>query len=119
MGSMGSGQPDPMALDIAKVTANTVGGELRLAVEGELEIGTVGVLRDAVVEALDAGERRLVVDLAPTTFVDSTGLGGLLEVSRDVALRDGTLAVLAPHGHEARLLIELSGTGGALGLRPD
>jgi len=108
-----------MALDIAQVRARTQDGERWLVFAGELEIGSVGVLRAAVEEALAAGQRSIVVDLGATTFVDSQGLAGLLHASRDVALHDGRLAVHAPHGHEARLLIELSGTAGALHLRPD
>lgn len=90
----------------------------RIPVEGDLEIGTVDDLHEAVRAAVEAGERELVLDLAPTTFIDSTGLAGLLAAARDAALDDAEVRVHAPHGHEARLLIELTGVAGMLKLTP-
>ena len=89
-----------------------------IPVEGELEIGTVDALHAQVRRAVEAGEREIVLDLAPTTFVDSTGLAALLAAARDAALDDAQVQVHAPHGHEARLLIELTGVASMLKLTP-
>ena len=89
-----------------------------IPVEGELEIGTVEQLHERVREAVDAGERDIVLDLEPATFIDSTGLAALLAAAREAALDDATVHVHAPHGHEARLLIELTGVAGMLKLTP-
>jgi anti-anti-sigma factor len=90
----------------------------RIPIEGELEIGTVDELHRRVREAVEAGERELILDLEPTTFIDSTGLAALLAAARDAALDDATVEVHAPPGHEARLLIELTGVAGMLRLTP-
>ena len=103
---------------IARVTTDLEDGERWLRVEGELEIDSVPALQAAVAEALDAGEGDLVVDLTATTFVDSTGLAGLLAASKEVALHDRRLRVHAPPGHEARVLLNLTGTGSMLGVFP-
>lgn len=102
---------------IASVTTSVEDGEQWLRVSGELEIDSAETLRRAVADALGApGD--VVVDLSGTTFIDSTGLASLLAASREVALCDRRLRVHAPAGHEARVLIDLSGTGSALGLFP-
>lgn len=105
-------------MDIARVTTRIEDGERWLGVEGELEIGSVPLLESAVDEALAAGGEDVVVDLAGVSFVDSTGLAGLLAASRRVGLADRRMRVHAPPGNEARVLMELSGTGSALGLFP-
>ena len=107
-----------MAHDIARVVPRTVDGTLWLAVEGELEIGSVPLLEEAVEAAVDGGEREIVVDVGPTELIDSMGLSGLLAVVRDAALREAVVHVHAPHGHEARVLIELTGVARTLNLIP-
>ena len=91
---------------------------LTIPVEGELEIGTVERLHEQVRAAVETGEREIVLDLEPTTFIDSTGLAALLAAARDAALDDARIQVRAPHGHEARLLIELTGVASMLRLTP-
>jgi anti-sigma B factor antagonist len=92
-------------------------GTARLEVNGELDIGTAPALDDAVDQALDAGCQEVVLDLAGTTFLDSMGLGALLRAARTVDARRGKMAVLSPPGSEARVVIEMSRTGGVVGLR--
>jgi anti-anti-sigma factor len=54
-----------------------------LALTGELDIDSVGGLREQVQEHVSGGQvRRLTLDLAGLTFVDSSGLGLLLEARR-------------------------------------
>jgi anti-sigma B factor antagonist len=54
-----------------------------LALAGELDIDSVGGLREQVQARLNAGGlRALTLDLAGLTFVDSSGLGLLLELRR-------------------------------------
>jgi anti-anti-sigma factor len=53
-----------------------------LAVSGELDLATVTVLRAHVDTALAAGTERLLVDLSPTSFVDSTGCSELVKAAK-------------------------------------
>jgi anti-sigma B factor antagonist len=46
----------------------------------------------------------LVVDLGPTEFLDSTGIGTLVGVMKTVRTRGGDLALVCPPGHIRRTL---------------
>jgi anti-anti-sigma factor len=93
------------------------GGAARMEVIGELDIGTGPQLEDAVSRALEGGSRDVVVDLAGTTFLDSSGLGSLIRAARSVDATHGTMTVLSPPGSEARVVIEMSRTGDVVGLQ--
>ena len=92
-------------------------GTAHLELHGELDIGTAPELDRAVDEALDDGCRDVVLDLGPTTLLDSSGLGALIRAAREVDARRGKMAVVSPPGSEARVVIEMSRTGSVVGLR--
>jgi anti-sigma B factor antagonist len=92
-------------------------GTARLELHGELDIGTAPKLDEAVEDALDAGCREVVLDLGPTTLLDSSGLGALVRAAREVDARKARMAVVSPPGSEARVVIEMSRTGSVVGLR--
>jgi anti-sigma B factor antagonist len=96
-------------------STETDGGQ-RMELRGELDIGTAPQLEQAVERALEEGCREVVLDLTGTTLLDSSGLGALLRAKRSVDARQGTMTVHSPPGSEARLVIEMSRTGGILGL---
>jgi anti-sigma B factor antagonist len=92
-------------------------GTTRLELHGELDIGTAPKLGEAVEQALDDGCREVVLDLGPTTLLDSSGLGALVRAAREVDARKARMAVVSPPGSEARVVIEMSRTGSVVGLR--
>ncbi|MEO6700986.1 MAG: STAS domain-containing protein [Jatrophihabitantaceae bacterium] len=51
---------------------------LVIEVRGEVDVHTAPELRDRLIQALDAGNSSLVVDLSWLSFIDSTGLGALV-----------------------------------------
>ena len=92
-------------------------GRAHLELHGELDIGATPELDRAVDEALDDGCREVVLDLGPTTLLDSAGLGALIRAAREVDARRASMAVVSPPGSEARVVIEMSRTGSVVGLR--
>ena len=68
-------------------------------VDGELDVYTAPRLKEALVEAIDRGHPRIVVDLTRVAFLDSTALGVLVGGRRS-AREEGSevvLVVATPH----------------------
>src|SRR5690606_15954605 len=67
--------------------------ETVVALAGELDIGTVSRLVNAVEEALTESPTRLVLDLGKVTFCDSQGLGTLMVLNRTVTRARSSLVL--------------------------
>lgn len=87
-----------------------------IASEGEIDVSSVGAFRDAVSEAARAGVDRLVIDLSEVSFIDSSGLGALLDAQNRLRRDKRQLAVVAPSGTAAAVLLELAGLRGRLSI---
>lgn len=60
----------------------TTRGATVVQATGELDLASAPHLRDCLRQLIDAGSRRLVVDLRGVTFLDSSGLGVLVGARR-------------------------------------
>ncbi len=79
-----------------------------LTVGGELDIATAPELRARLTAALEAGRKRLVIDLRPVSFLDSVALATLLQARR--LLGDaGRMAVVVAADSYVRLIFEVAG----------
>lgn len=76
-------------------------------VEGQLIVGNRQELKTGVSEALDHGERRFVIDFSRTGYIDSSGLGALVSISKKVREQDGELR-LSGLNEDLRSLFELT-----------
>ncbi len=67
-------------------------------IQGDVDAGSVDVLRHAIDELLTAGEHRFVVDLSDVPFMDSAGLATLVQLFKRVRIGEGDvrLAGLQP-----------------------
>jgi anti-sigma B factor antagonist len=70
------------------VTHVILSGELDLAVAPELWVALEGLVRE--------GETKLLIDLTPVRFVDSTALGVLHDTLKRLRQRRGRMAVVCP-----------------------
>ena len=66
-----------------------VDGRAIVAVGGEIDVYTAPKLRDCITELVGAGTYDIVIDLEAVEFLDSTGLGVLVEASRRFAPTTG------------------------------
>lgn len=90
------------------VERSTVDGRQALTVRGELDIATAPQLAAAVDAILSTKPRGLVVDLTPTTFLDSSGARTLVHISRAADDRGIPLHVVAPTTNgPVRLTVDL------------
>jgi anti-sigma B factor antagonist len=74
---------------------------------GELDLYNSHLVREALLGVAKGSPERLVVDLSAVTFIDSTGLGVLVETRTRLVNRRAFLLV-AP-GLETRRALEISG----------
>jgi anti-sigma B factor antagonist len=82
-----------------------------IAVTGELDLTTAPQLKWMLVDAIEEGHSRLIVDLSATSFMDSTALGVLVGVNRGLEA-GGQLSIVCARSSLLRIF-ELSGMDGA------
>jgi anti-sigma B factor antagonist len=78
-----------------------------VTVEGQLVVGNRQELKDLVADALDKGERRILIDFSQTGYIDSSGLGALVSISKRVREAGGELR-LSGLNEDLRSLFELT-----------
>ncbi len=87
-----------------------------ISVEGELDLATAPRLKWVLIDVLEAGCTRLVVDLARVSFLDSTALGVLVGVKRRLD-PDERLAIVCARPAVLKIF-EFSGMDGAFEIFP-
>src|SRR5918993_1877469 len=83
-------------------------GHTVLEVAGEVDVHTAPVLRRRALELIAGGRHRMVVDLGGVEFLDSSGLGVLVEIQSRLREAGGTLALTRP-ADRIRKLFALTG----------
>ena len=75
---------------------------------GELDLATAPALTEAAAGEIALGPASLVLDLTPTTFLDSSGARALAQLARRAAAERVALQVVCPRQTTAvRLVIDL------------
>jgi anti-anti-sigma factor len=70
-------------------------GTVRISPVGELDVATIGHVREHLGEAMTSGAGRVILDLRDTTFLDSSGLHLAVE-THDWATRNGAEFAIVP-----------------------
>jgi len=95
--------PTAFAISRRELDAHTTA----LTVAGELDLATAPRLKWALTDAIGAGAGRVVLDLSPVTFIDSTALGVLVGVRRSLGA-GSRLAIVCASANVLRIF-ELTG----------
>ena len=82
-------------------------GVLVVQVDGQLIVGNRQDLKDLIQAALDRGERRILLDFSRTGYIDSSGLGALVSLSKRIREVGGELR-LSGLNEDLRSLFELT-----------
>ena len=82
-------------------------GAVVVGVDGQLIVGNRQELKQLVLEALDGGARRFVIDFTHTGYIDSSGLGVLVSLSKKIREQGGDLR-LAGLNEDLQTLFELT-----------
>ena len=80
-----------------------------IAPVGELDVDSIGALAPQLDDAVAADYPRLVLDLSAVTLVDSSAFGAIMQVQHRFSGQGRTLAVVAPNGSAAAVVLELTG----------
>ena len=78
-----------------------------VGVDGQLIVGNRHDLKKKVLEAVEAGETKFVIDFAATGYIDSSGLGVLVSLAKKVREAGGELRLAALNA-DLRTLFELT-----------
>jgi anti-sigma B factor antagonist len=71
-----------------------IAGHTVVHVRGEVDIYTSSLLRERLVELVEAGARQVVVDLSGVDFLDSSGLGVLVGALKRLRTAGGDLGLV-------------------------
>lgn len=82
---------------------------------GELDLATVGALRDRLCAAAEAGVERVVLDLRGVSFMDSVALAAIVRAEKALGA-GGRVAVVIDADSYAMLIFEIAGLPSALEL---
>ncbi len=88
-------------------TNRTDAGITVVKVEGQLVVGNRQELKELVQDAVERGDRKFLFDFTPTAYIDSSGLGALVSISKRVREAGGDLR-LAGLNDDLRSLFELT-----------
>jgi anti-sigma B factor antagonist len=96
----------------------TDAGEYRVMTPtGDLDVYTVGSLRDAIGRLIDEGTPKVVVDLDGVPFMDSSGLGALMGGVRRLREAGGDLAIACTREQHLKLFT-ITGFGEGVSIAP-
>jgi anti-sigma B factor antagonist len=87
-----------------------------ISVEGDLDLSTSPQLKRMLLDSLQSGYTSLILDLSLTSFMDSTALGVLVGVNRQLDLQR-QLAIVCASAPVLRIF-EFSGLDGAFAIFP-
>jgi len=82
-------------------------GIVVVGVEGQLIVGNRQELKAKVLDALEGGARKFVIDFNRTGYIDSSGLGVLVSLSKKIREQGGELR-LAGLNEDLQTLFELT-----------
>jgi anti-sigma B factor antagonist len=91
-----------MSFDVKKQDDVTI-----IDVEGQLIVGNRQELKQKVLEELEGGGRKFLIDFSNTGYIDSSGLGVLVSLSKKIREQGGELR-LANLNEDLRTLFELT-----------
>ena len=78
-----------------------------IEVGGQLIVGNRQLLKEQVLDQLERGDRKFILDFSKTDYIDSSGLGVLVTLSKKIREQGGQLS-LASLSEDLRTLFELT-----------
>jgi anti-sigma B factor antagonist len=95
--------PEEFELQVASTN-----GEVVVSVRGEIDMATAPSLWKELTELIPDVQKRLVIDLADTRFIDSTGMGVFVKAFKRLRHGGAELVLKSPN-NSARKVLNLTG----------
>jgi anti-sigma B factor antagonist len=76
------------------LASREVAGHTVVEARGEVDVYTASLLRERLIDVIDAGAGSVVVDLRRVDFLDSTGLGVLVGALKRLRMSGGDLGLV-------------------------
>jgi anti-sigma B factor antagonist len=99
------------------VSRTTTGDIPIVAVSGEVDVYSAPALKEKITELLDGGQKTLIVDLSGVGFLDSTGLGALVEARTATTEAGGALPLVCSQERILKLFT-ITGLDGVFTIHP-
>jgi len=96
---------------IARIEDHMHGDQPVATVHGELDASNARELGDRLRTMLTNQQLALVVDLSPTTYLDSAGLNLLFALAAELRGRQQRLAVVVQSGSPIERMLDITGLG--------
>jgi anti-sigma B factor antagonist len=98
--------------------SRTKAGDIPIvAVSGEVDVYSAPSLKDNITELLQSGTSTLIVDLSGVAFLDSTGLGALVEARAATSEAGGSLPLVCSQERILKLFT-ITGLDGVFTIHP-
>ncbi len=93
--------------------------EINIKVEGDLDLTSVPTFQAAAAKAAESREqRRFVVDLTGTDYIDSAGLEQLLVINRKLMAQGERLKVNVADGSQPQTVLTITGFNAVMDVDP-
>ena len=100
------------------VSQTSAGNVPILAVTGEVDVYSAPEVKERIGELIHSGPATLIIDLSGVAFLDSTGLGALVEARTAAAEAGGSLPIVCTQERILKLFT-ITGLDGVFSIHPD
>lgn len=90
-----------------KINVGRDGRQCRVQLAGEIDMGSAPILRKALLEVIETPFDQLMLDLSGVTYIDSSGVGTIVELRRRIDRSGGEL-VLSGLQERVRSVFEIT-----------
>jgi anti-sigma B factor antagonist len=116
-GTFGNGSTMGGSVQLS-VSETSAGNVPILAVTGEVDVYSAPALKDKIGELIQSGKTTLIVDLSGVAFLDSTGLGALVEARAATTEAGGSLPIVCGQDRILKLFT-ITGLDGVFTIHPN
>ena len=104
---------------LARIVEDRRGGVLVAGIDGEVDASNAAELGERLHVLLGNASTALVLDLSPTSYLDSAGISLVFGLAEELDARQQRLHVVVPPGAPMARTLQITGLAGAVPVHPD